>query len=161
MIKGRTAQGDTSGFGGFLDARCYVHPVAVDVAAFDDDIAQVDADAEFDRLFGGALGEHALHGDGAIHRVDDAGKLDQRAVAHEFDDAALVSRHLGREHVLAQQLERRQGAGLVFAHQPRVADHVGRHNRRKPAFGAFLRHEVLLGFPAIMDGSLRKLDGQV
>ena len=68
-------------------------------------------------LIGGALGEHPLHSDGAIHRVDGPGKLDQRSVTHELDYATLVGRHLGRENIPAQGLERRQGANLVHAHE--------------------------------------------
>ena len=54
----------------------------------------IDADAEFDapvgRHVGVALRHSALHLDGAAHRIDDAGELDQDAVAGGLDDAAAV-----------------------------------------------------------------------
>ena len=71
-----------------------VDAVAVDVAVLDDDVAEIDADAEFDplraRASGVALGHALLHGHGAGDRFDDARELDQHAVAGRLDDAALV-----------------------------------------------------------------------
>ena len=72
-----------------------------------------------------------------------------------------MGRDLGREDLAAQGLERGQGAGLVLAHQPRVAGHVGRHDRSEPAFGAVLRHEVLPGPPMVANGSLVERGGRV
>ena len=65
-----------------FEPRRDVDAVAEDVVVLDDDVAQVDADAELDALVGRdagvALGHLALHLDGAAHRVDDAGELDQQ-----------------------------------------------------------------------------------
>ena len=51
----------------------------------------MDADAEFDAPFsrhtGVALDHAVLHLDRASHRVDDAAKLDENAVAGALDDA--------------------------------------------------------------------------
>ena len=77
-----------------LQAGGDVDAVAVDVLALDDHVAEVDADAERDALGLGhvplALGHALLDRDRAGDRVDDAGELDQRAVAHQLDDPALV-----------------------------------------------------------------------
>ena len=35
---------------------------------------------------------------------------------------------------------RRQRPSLIHAHEARVTDHVGRHDRRKPPLKAFLYH---------------------
>jgi hypothetical protein len=62
-----------------------VDPVAIDVGAVDDDVADVQPDAKFDAAFRRysdvAIGHLALDIDGAAHRVDDTGELDEDAVA--------------------------------------------------------------------------------
>ena len=77
-----------------FEPRRDIDAVAEDVAVLDDDVAEIDADAELDALLRGdtgiALGHPALHRDGAAHRIDDAGEFDQQAVAGGLDDAAAV-----------------------------------------------------------------------
>ena len=74
------------------DIDAVAHQVAV---AFLDDVADVNADAEFDspvlRHAGVALDEAVLDFDRAADRVHDAAKLDDTAVAGAFDDAAMMS----------------------------------------------------------------------
>ena len=92
---------DAARLGEGFEPRRDVDPVAKDVAVLDDDVAEIDADAEFD-AFGGrhrdvALGHPALQFDRAAHRVDDAGKLGEEAVAGRLDDAPVdVRRSSGR-----------------------------------------------------------------
>ena len=74
----------------------------------------------------------ALHLDRAAHRVDDAGELDQQAVAGGLDDAAAMLGDLGVDQFAAERLQRRERAFLVRAHQPRVAGDIGRQDRRQP-----------------------------
>ena len=66
----------------------------IDVVVLEDDVAEVDADAELDaavlRHIGVALAHPALDVGGAGHRVHHARELDQHAVAGELDDAALM-----------------------------------------------------------------------
>jgi hypothetical protein len=72
--------------GGDVDA------VAEDVVVLDDDVSEIDADAEMDPLAVGqlrvAVNHPALHLDSATDRVDDALKLDQHAVASVFPQFA-------------------------------------------------------------------------
>src|SRR6266851_8229520 len=74
--------------GGDVDA------VAEYVVVLDDDVADVDADAEVDaafcRYWGIAFGHCPLHLDRTSERIDDAGELDQEAVAGRLDDAAMM-----------------------------------------------------------------------
>ena len=100
--------------------------------ALDDDIAEVDPDPEADALRLGdvplPLGHALLDRDRASDGIDDGGKLAQRAVAHELDDAPAV---LGDERVdelAAVDLQALERAGLVAPHEPAVADHVGRQD---------------------------------
>ena len=85
-----------------------IHPVAVDVVALDDDVAEVDADPEYDPLVfrdrDVALGHPALHRDRAGDGLDDAREFDQDAVAGRLDDAALVLGDLGIDQFAPQRL---------------------------------------------------------
>ena len=64
------------------------------------------------------------------------GELDQRAVAHQLDDAAAVLGDQRLDELLAQRLQARDRAGLVGPHEPAVADHVRGQNRRQLPFHA-------------------------
>ena len=85
---------DAARFGHPFQPRRDIHPVAVNVAVLDDDVAEIDADPEDDPLVFGrprvALIHAPLHCDGAGDSFDDARELDQDAVACRLDDAALV-----------------------------------------------------------------------
>src|SRR3984957_4398627 len=79
-----------------LQAGGDVHAVAEDVVAFDDDVANVDPDAEDDAVRLGddsIAGDHAaLDHDRTTDGVDDAREFDERPIAGGLDDAAVVSR---------------------------------------------------------------------
>ena len=52
--------------------------------------------------------DHApLHRRGAVHRIDHARKLDQRAVAHQLDDAPVMRGDVGLDELLTQRACRR------------------------------------------------------
>ncbi len=80
-----------------------------------------------------ALGHRLLHLDRAAHRVDDAGELDQHAVAGGLDDAAAVLGDLRIEELAAQRLEAFERAFLVRPHQPRIPRHIGGEDRGETA----------------------------
>ena len=50
-----------------------------------------------------ALDHGVLHFEGAAHRVDDAAKLDDAAVAGALDDAAMVHGDCGVNQIAAQR----------------------------------------------------------
>ena len=136
VVEGRTGDHDSARLGELLEAGGDVHPVAIDVLVRDDHVAEVDADAEADALCLGhcrfAFGHATLNAGRALDRVDGAGELAERAVAHELDETAPV---LGQERVdelAAMGLEAREGAALVALHQARVADHVRRQDSGEP-----------------------------
>ena len=84
-------QADGTGRGDPLQSRGDIDAVAHQVAVvFLDDVADVNADAEFDspvlRHAGVAFDEAVLDFDRAADRVHDAAKLDYTAVAGAFDD---------------------------------------------------------------------------
>ena len=94
VIMHRTGDEHPAGLGQGFDPRGDVDAVAIDVVVLDDHVAEIDADAQLDAVVrrdtGVALGHRLLHLDRAAHRIDDAGELDQQAVAGGLDDAAMV-----------------------------------------------------------------------
>ena len=98
----------------------YVDAISENVALFDDNVANIDADTKFDptvfRNVNRAVGHLALGFHGAPHRVNSACKLNQRPVARVFDDAASVLGDLGINEGLAQGFQRREGSFFVDAH---------------------------------------------
>ena len=93
------------------------------------------ADAELDASVFGyarvALHHRVLDFDRAADCVDDAAKLDQRAVAGALDDAAVMHRDRRVDEIAAQGAQPRQGAVLVRACEPAEADHIDHEDRRK------------------------------
>ena len=82
---------------------------------------------------GVALGHRLLHLDRAAHRIDDAGELDQQAVAGGLDDAAVVLGDLRIDELAAQRFEAFERAFLVRPHQPRIPRHIGGEDRGETA----------------------------
>jgi hypothetical protein len=112
-----------------------IDAVAKYVALVDDDVADIDANAEFDaalrRHIDVALGHVALDFDGAAYRIDDAGELDQQAVARGLDDAAAVLGDLGIDKLAPMRLQPGERLLLLGSHQPAVAGDIGRQNGRQ------------------------------
>ena len=126
-----------AGLGQALQARREVDPVAVEVVALDDDVAEVDADPQLHPPRLGQRGvarlHRLLHLDRALHRVDDTGEFHQHAVAHQLHQPAVVLRKQGLHDLAALLPEQGERSGLVLAHEPAVADHVRGENRREAA----------------------------
>ena len=79
------------------------------------------------------LGHRLLHRDRAAHRIDEAGKFDQQAVAGGLDDAAIVLGNLRIEKLATQRFEAFERAFLVRPHQPRIPRHIGSEDRGETA----------------------------
>ena len=93
------------------------------------------------RPSGSAAVSHAgLDGDGAAHRLDGAGEIDQQAVAGAFDDAAAMRGNMRFDQLAEMGLQSAQRAFLVMTHQPAVAGHVGREDGRQSSFGTLYFH---------------------
>ena len=129
---------DAAGLRQGFQPRGDVHAVAVDVVAIDDYVAQVDADAkDYGAIFGLVLifrRHGTLDVDRALDSVNHAGELDQRAIAHQLNDASVVLCNLGINDVVAGGLEIGKGSGLILAHESAVADNVGCEDRGEPTF---------------------------
>ena len=101
-----------------------IDPVPKDVVAVDDDIADIDADAEDDALVLGhariAADHAALDYHRAPDRIDDTGKFDQRAVARGLDDTATMTGNRPVDQRPAMGFQRLQSADLIGLHKPAV-----------------------------------------
>jgi len=76
-----------------------IDTIAVDIAPVLNDVAKIDPHAEFDaavwRHTDVSLRHFALHLNRATHRIHNAGKFEEEAVARGFDDATMVFLDLG------------------------------------------------------------------
>ena len=121
-----------------LQPRRDVHAIAVEIVAIDDQVAEVQADAEHDGgvlgLVPVGLGHGLLELDGGAQRIDGAGELDQRAVAGQLDQPAAMAGQHRLEPLLAMLPQPRKRAALIPAHQPRVAHDIRRKDRRQSPY---------------------------
>ena len=147
MIEGGAGYANASRLGQSLQARGDVDPIAVDVVSVNDDVAEIYANAKPNSLcFRGALivASHSpLDRGGALDGVDDARELDQRAVTHELDDAAMELFYRGIDQFPTAGLQPRQRAYLILAHEAAVANHIGSQDCGKPSL-----HPRALGPPS-------------
>ena len=138
----RAREAHAARLGDALEPRRDVDAVAQKVVAFDEDVAEMNADAIDDALAFGqvrvALGHHALHRERAFGRRNDRGKLDEQGVAHRLEEPPAV-RGDDRRRGLAPLAHRFRRAGLVLAHHARIADDVGGEDRGKLADGGHVR----------------------
>jgi hypothetical protein len=122
---------DCTGLGQRFEPGGDVNAVTEDIAAVDDYVAEIDADAhlqpafERHRVVDGV--RRPLHLDGAAQRVDDTCKIRQQAVSGGADDSPPM-RCDQRVDGAAQLPERSMRAGLVLAHQPAEPDHIRMQN---------------------------------
>src|SRR5260370_16606092 len=97
-----------AGIGQGFDPCGDVDAVAVEVVTLDDNVAEIDPDAQFDAVVRPdarvPLGHRLLHCDGAAHRIDDARKFYQHAVAGGLDDATVVLADLRIDDLPAHRL---------------------------------------------------------
>ena len=112
------------------DIDAVAHQVAVRLL---DDVAEMNADAEFDaslrRQAGVALDHAGLHFDRATDRVNDAAELDDAAIPGALDDAPVMRVDRGIDQIAPQPTEPRQGAIFVRSRQAGVADDVRYQDR--------------------------------
>ena len=117
-----------------FQARRHVDAVAEDLALFDKDRPEVDADAETQPIFFGnpgfGAGKLGLHRNGTCDRIDRGRELGKHVVAGRADDAAVMLSYVAAERLAARPY-RRDRRGIVFRHAAAVADGVGAQDRAK------------------------------
>ncbi len=137
----------TAGLSQAFQARGNVHAVPVDIAAVEDDVAEVDAGPKLKPpLFGhlGVVPSYALlHLDGALHRFDYAWKLDQDSVAGGLDDVAVMLPDFRIQDLAPERFEAPKRAFLIGTHKPAVADNIDGEDRCKLPYDTLLVHGLL------------------
>ena len=136
LLKGAAGQAHAAGLAFILDARCYIDAVAKNVITIEDDVADIDADAERNLLRGAAIAfsHFALHVHRAGHRIDGTGEFHQHAIASRLDDPTVVFGNRGIDEFATVLLESFQRADLVGPHQARVAGDISRQHCRQSSF---------------------------
>jgi hypothetical protein len=124
--RGRNA--NRAGLGKRLQPGRDVDPVAEQIDAIDDDVADMHANAQLHRLVDGIArvlrGDRSLDRDRALHGIDRAAKVGDDAIAGGVEDAAPVR----CDQLIdddAACLQPRERADFVARHQPAVASNVG------------------------------------
>ena len=159
LVAGAPRDTNSAWLGQALEPSCHVDPVAIDIVVLDDNVADVDANAELDAPIigdaGVAIRHTRLHGDGALHGIDDAAELDQHAVTCRLDDAAVALRDFGVDELLSMGFRVGQGAHLIGTHEAAEADHIGGQNCRQSSFDS-VRHRGLLRHSDAFAGESRR-----
>ena len=136
VVAGRARNQHSARFAEAFQPRRNVDPVAQNVVAFDQDVAEIDADAIDDapvfRRPGVALVHEFLDSDRAFDGRHHGGKFEQQPIARRLDDAPPEVRHQ-RPRRVAMFPHRERRPRLVLAHQARIPDDVGGEDRREAA----------------------------
>jgi len=109
-----------------------IDPVTKDIVLFDNNITDVNADAEFDPLVlrhvDILFGHAALNFVGTSHGVDHAGELSNSAVPGILDDASVMLSYFGIKKSSSKRLQSRQRAFFVYPYQAARARDIRRQN---------------------------------
>ena len=136
LLYRRTRDVDGAALGDLLQPDCDVDALAENVAALEDDLAEIHADPEFQPPVGravlGAFRDILLRRDRVLDGPDNAVEGHQRAVAGRLDDAAAIARGERAEFV-EKRHDARMRSGLVEIDEPAKANDVGRHDRGQPS----------------------------
>ena len=128
---------DAARLGQRFQPRRNVNAVAGDVRAIDDDVAEVDADAELEALVSRLrLVRHRhgpLHVDRAPQRRVCAAEFEEHPIARGLDDMTAVLGNLGIDQVRADLAQAGERARIVAFHVTAEPDDVGNENRGEPA----------------------------
>ena len=115
-----------------------VHAIAIKIVAVDDQVAEVQADAEDDggvrRLIPIGFGHCLLELDCGTECIHGAGELGQRAIARQLDQPPAMTRQHRLQPLRPMGLQPRQRAVLIPAHQPRVAHDICRKDGRQSPY---------------------------
>jgi hypothetical protein len=146
-------------------ARGDVDAVAEDITFLNDDIADVNSDADFDALVGRDIGITLCHSSLHIHRaagsINDTAKLDQYSVAGTLDDPAVVLGDRRLQELPPVSVEPGEGPLLVGTHEPAIASHIGCQNGGKPPLHTLFGHAERLAQRSLWDSCEVDVNGIV
>src|SRR5229473_1520430 len=118
-----------------LETHCNIDPVTKDIVLFDNDITDVNADAELDPLVlrhvDILFGHAALNFVGTSDGVDHAGELGNSAVPGILDNTSVMLSDFGIENRSSKRFQSRQRAFFVDPYQAARARDICRQNSRQ------------------------------
>jgi hypothetical protein len=127
-----------------FQSRGDIDAVAENITLLDDDIANVNADTDFNALFGRdvliTLRHSALRLDRTAGGIHGTAEFDQYSVASTLDDAAVVLGDRRLKEFPAVSVEPSEYPFLVRAHKPTVAGNIRRKNGSEPPLHALFGH---------------------
>src|SRR5262249_45544462 len=138
---------DAARIGERLQPGSQVDAVAIGIATFDRDIAEIDANAQDDaaalRQIAVRRGHGSLPFNRGLHAVVRSANHYDPPVTRPLDDATVMAGDEGLQYFLPPRPESSQHAGVVVTHEPAIADHISSEDGGKPALdGLFLhRHQ--------------------
>ena len=123
LLPHRSRHADAARFSQRFQPRSDIDAIARDVGAVNDDVTQVDADAELDALVGSLRLVVPAHG--ALH-VD---RATQHPVTGGLDDPTAMFGNLRIDDAHANPFKSRERSSLITFHMPAEADHIGDEDR--------------------------------
>ncbi len=148
---------DASGRRFRLQARGYIHAIAIEIVAIHDQVAEMQADPKHDGGVVGltlvGLGHGLLELDGRAQCVDGTGELDQGPVARQLDQAAAVAGQGWPKAVGAMGLQPGKGAVLITTHQARIANDIRRQNCRQSPYNPLAGHQAPKAVAILLEDS--------
>src|SRR5262249_10152052 len=121
-----------------------VHAIAVQFVVVDDQVSELQADAEHDRRTRGLAAIEVEHGlldlDGGAQGLDGTGEFDHGAIAGQLDQPSPVPPDRRLDALGTMRLQAKMRAAFVAAHQARVAHDVDHHDRRESPYDLLSTH---------------------
>src|SRR5262245_11569197 len=128
IVIGSAGDEDAAGFGERFETGGDVDTIAVEIAALDHNVTQIDADAQHNVAVVAQIavgGSHVvLQLDRALHSIDCTAKLDEDTVAGKLEDTPLMLGDQRLQYLLPPGLEPDQCASLILLHEAAVTDHI-------------------------------------
>jgi hypothetical protein len=128
---------DAARFGQCFQPCSDIHAITEGIAVFDHNVALMNANAVLDAPVSRdgriALAHPALHCVGATKCINDTAELDQQSVARRFEEPAVMRGNRRINQVASGCPQCCESAFLVLTHQPRIARHIGGHDRGETA----------------------------
>ena len=135
IVANRGRHRNSARSGDRFDPRGDIDSVAIQIVPVDDHIAEVDPDPELDLAvvcrFLIALAHVALDFERTFQGADNALKFHQRAIAGKLEGPAIVRGDTRVEQIAPQRFKRLERGNLVRTHEPAIANHISRKDRRQ------------------------------
>ncbi len=126
-----------------------IHAIAVQLVVVDNEVPEVQADAEHDsgirRLIAIGVEHRLLDLDGGAQGIDRTGEFDHCSIAGKLDQPAPAAPDRGLDPLGTMRLQAKMRPAFIRAHQARVAHDVYHHDRRQSPYDLLCAHGASRG----------------